>query len=530
MSYRIFCRLRLSFARAVTLLAGLAVCLGTAAAASEVKLIVQRRDDGGTPVREIVRIDPAKTVVVVVDMWDRHWCKTFTARVGNMVGRMNLALDAVRKLGGQVVFAPSDALEPYKDSAQRKAMLVIPEHPVTKAVVREFPPHLLPRDHCECGPDEPCGKGRVWTRQGAGLRIDDRDLIGDCNNGRELLNLCQERGIDTLLYMGVASNMCVQHRGMGLRQMIQHGLRTFVVRDLVEAITANGIGPDGKPDPNFTPAKGSVRVERQIEQSICPTIESRQLLHAAGMGRENGRPHIVFVIAEGEYKTRETLPTFAKKYLEKDFRCTFCFAEGDSGDDRNDVPGLEALYDADLLVLSMRRRALPVTQMDHLERFIRSGRPIVGIRVSVVPFQVREKIPPGHVGWRDFDREVLGCQYHGYDGQSRKIGCDVWTLPDAAKHPILANVKPARFHSPSWIYRQQPLAESVTILMNGRWSEAAPEEPVAWTNTYNGGRVFYTTLGHPDDFEIESFNQLLLGGIRWALQTGKGPTTDFRAE
>ena len=111
MSYRIFCRLRLSFARAVTLLAGLAVCLGTAAAASEVKLSVQRRDDGGTPVREIVRIDPAKTVVVVVDMWDRHWCKTFTARVGNMVGRMNLALDAVRKLGGQV-----DRLEERSDN------------------------------------------------------------------------------------------------------------------------------------------------------------------------------------------------------------------------------------------------------------------------------------------------------------------------------------------------------------------------------------------------------------------------------
>jgi hypothetical protein len=302
--------------------------------------------------------------------------------------------------------------------------------------------------------------------------------------------------------------------------MKQHGLRTLVVRDLVEAITANGIGPDGKPDPNFTPARGSARVERQIEQFVSPTIESRQLLQAAGMGLKDRRPHIVFVVAEREYKTRETLPAFAQKYLERDFRCTFCFAKGDSGDDRNDVPGLESLYDADLLVLSMRRRTLPVTQMDHLERFIRSGRPIVGIRVSVVPFQIRKEIPLGHVGWRDFDREVLGCQYHGYDSQSRTTGCDVWSQPEVAEHPILANVKLASFHSPSWIYQQQPLAESVTVLMSGRWSESAPEEPVAWTNTYNGGRVFYTALGHPDDFEIESFNQLLLGGIRWALQTG----------
>ena len=186
------------------------------------------------------------------------------------------------------------------------------------------------------------------------------------------------------------------------------------------------------------------------------------------------------------------------------------------------MPGLEALYDADLLVLSMRRRALPVTQMDHLERFIRSGKPLVAIRASVVPFQVSGKIPSGHVVWRDFDEQVLGCHYHSYDGPSRKAGCRVWVLPEAAKHPVLANVEPAGFHSPSWIYRQRPLADSVAVLMNGRWSEEAPVEPVAWTNTYHSGRVFYTTLGHPGDFETEPFNQLLLGGIRWALAAQGG--------
>jgi hypothetical protein len=382
------------------------------------------------------------------------------------------------------------------------------------------PPPPGPTDHCECGPDRPCPKGRAWTRQQPALKIEDGDLIGDCNNGRELLNLCENRGIDTLLYMGVASNMCVLHRSMGIRNMRRHALRAIVVSDLVEAITANGIGPDGQPDGNFTPAKGSARVQRHIEQHVAPTIESRQLIAAAGSGpgAEDPRPHIVFVVAEQEYESHRTLPAFAEKHLNRDYRCTFCFAKGNDGPSRNDVPGLDALYDADLLVLSMRRRALPVVQMDFLDRYIRCGKPIVAIRVSVVPFQVKGEIPRGHVVWDRFDREVLGCNYGGYDARSRQTGCDIRPVPEQADHPILANVLPARFHSPSWIYRQRPLADGVTVLLNGRWAEDQPEEPVAWTNTYQGGPVFYTTLGHPDDFKIESFNQLLLGGIRWAVE------------
>ena len=189
---------------------------------------------------------------------------------------------------------------------------------------------------------------------------------------------------------------------------------------------------------------------------------------------------------------------------------------GNSFTARNDLPGLEVLYDADLLVLSMRRRALPVVQMDHLERFIRSGKPLVALRVSVVPFQL-DAAPPGHVVWSAFDREVLGCHYRGYDAESRQNGCDVWALPEAAEHPILTGVTPTRFHSRCWLYRQRPLAESATVLLAGRWSDDAPAEPAAWTNTYQHARVFYTTLGHPEDFQLPQFNRLLENAVHWAL-------------
>ena len=494
-----------------------------AARAAALSLRVQRRDGDGRAVVERVSLNAKKTAIVVVDMWDRHWCTTYTARVGNLVPRMNRTLAAARRLGIQVVFAPSDVLAPYKDAPQRKAMRAIPPRALPKKVGFNPPGPPGGRDCCECGPDRPCKSRAVWTRQHGDLKIAPGDLIADCNNGGELLRLCGHRGIDTLVYMGVASNMCVLYRGCGLRNMKSYGLTAYFVSDLVQAITANGCDPASKkPDANFTPAEGTARVQRYLERHVAPSLRSRQILAAAEPGGDK-RPHVAFVIAEQEYGSRDTLPAFAREHLGKDFRCTFAHA---SPRDRNHVTGLEALYDADLLVLSMRRRMLTVGQMDHLEHYIRSGFPVVALRVSVVPFQVRpRKRPGGRVIWERFDREVLGCNYRSYDARSRKTGCDVWPVDAAKGHPILRGLEARGFHSPAWLYRQKPLAKTCTLLMAGRWAKDQPAEPVAWTNVYRGGRVFYTTLGHPGDFRIPAFNRMLVNAIRWALGAEAPPAT-----
>jgi len=492
------------------------VGLAVGALGGAIEIAVQRRDADGKAVREKWTLDPARAAVVVVDMWDRHWCTTYTARVANLVPRMNRALDAARKLGIQVVHAPSDVVDFYRDAPQRKAMLAIPAQTEPEAVPFNPPGPPGGRDCCECGPDRPCQSRRAWSRQHPALRIADGDLIADCNNGRELTNLCSLRGITTLVYMGVASNMCVIGRSCGILNMKRHGLQAVFVCDLVEAITANGCDPATKqPDPNFTPAKGSALVQRYLEHHVAPSIESRQLIAAAGLDphAQDKRPHVVFVISEPEYDSKTTLPAFAEKHLAKRFRCTFVQANPDDG---NDLLGLEALYDADLLVLSVRRRALPVVQMDHLERFIRAGKPLVAIRVSCVAF-APGSAPRGHVVWTRFDREVLGCNYQGYDAASRRTGCDVWVVPEAADHPVLAGLPSAKSHSRSWLYKMQPLAEAARPLLMGRWADDKPAEPVAWTRVHEGGRVFYTSLGHPDDFAGPAVPQLLRNAIHWAL-------------
>jgi hypothetical protein len=322
--------------------------------------------------------------------------------------------------------------------------------------------------------------------------------------------------------MGVASNMCVIGRAMGAINMKRHGLEVILVGDLVEAITANGYDPGRKvEDPNFTPARGSAEVQRHLERFVAPTVESRQLIAAAGLDPHaaDQRPHVVFVLAEDEYRSEETFPVFYKHRLEKDFRARFVLLKPGSP---HELAGVEPLYDADLVLVSMRRRFLPVEQMDLLERYVRSDRPLIAVRTSAAAFagtvpRAQLKLSPGRVVWQRFDQEVLGCNYQMYDPEARKTGSDVWIAPKAASHPILRGIEPGKFHVPAWIYKVRPLAPTATVLLMGRWSDKIEPEPVAWTNTAGGRRVFYTCLGHPDDFKIEQFNRLLSNAIRWAL-------------
>jgi type 1 glutamine amidotransferase len=40
-------------------------------------------------------------------------------------------------------------------------------------------------------------------------------------------------------------------------------------------------------------------------------------------------------------------------------------------------------------------------------------------------------------------------------------------------------------------------------------------EPIAWVREFKGGRVFYTSLGHPEDFKNDNFVRMLKNAIYW---------------
>ena len=87
----------------------------------------------------------------------------------------------------------------------------------------------------------------------------------------------------------------------------------------------------------------------------------------------------------------------------------------------------------------------------------------------------------------------------------------------AGDHPLLKDLIDGEFKVTSWLYKTEPLAPGATVLLMGRVGERQPHEPVAWTyvNPY-GGRVFYTSLGHEDDFADRRFIELCKRAMVWA--------------
>jgi type 1 glutamine amidotransferase len=231
--------------------------------------------------------------------------------------------------------------------------------------------------------------------------------------------------------------------------------------------------------------------------------------------------HVVFIAAEDEYRSEETLASLARDAQVRGWSTTLLTASPDQSTPDN-IPGFEALERAELVVLYLRFRTLPSEQVAHLERYLRRGGPIVGLRTSTHAFAY----PEGHplIAWNDFGTNVLGAPWIRHFGHDSTT--DVTHAPGAANDPLLKGVEPA-FHVRSWLYdlegRFPP--SGARILLMGQSCDAQSRQvpsrrpsPVAWTRQSPwSGRVFMTTLGHPEDFENPSFRNLMKNGMEWAL-------------
>lgn len=230
------------------------------------------------------------------------------------------------------------------------------------------------------------------------------------------------------------------------------------------------------------------------------------------------KPHIVFLISEDplNYEADKTIPPFADS-LQKSglFKTTVLKGSGKHENFRFD--GLEALGKADVLVVFCRRVALPYAQMDKIKAFIKSGKPVVGIRTANHGFSVREKLAvDGHEGWWGFVPDVLGHENKGYEPEP--LGTLVEVKPENAAHPILKGIPAAPWKSRGSTYKVSPLLDpEAVVLLTG--STPNTKEPAAWTrkNDY-GGKVFYTSLGYPLDFTESQFRQLLVNALLWAAE------------
>src|SRR6185295_16658537 len=148
----------------------------------------------------------------------------------------------------------------------------------------------------------------------------------------------------------------------------------------------------------------------------------------------------------------QALPQLARILSERHgFDCTVLFAidpaTGAIDPNRNDnIPGLEALDAADLLILFTRFRDLPDAQMKHIVDYVESGRPIVALRTATHAFEI--KTSPTYQRWtwnsKDWDggfgRQVLGETWISHHGQHGKQSTRGVIAAGQGKHPILRGI------------------------------------------------------------------------------------------
>lgn len=207
---------------------------------------------------------------------------------------------------------------------------------------------------------------------------------------------------------------------------------------------------------------------------------------------------VCLVSGSEEYDSATALSLF-KDYLEKGFNavCTTVQANG-----KDDLPGLEALEDCDVALFFTRRRTIDGEQLGRVKKYCLGGNPIVGVRTASHGFQ----------NWLEFDKDVLGGNYDGHYGNRKPTKATI--APGAEEHPILAGVEV--LDSTSSLYRNYPLAKDAEMLVAGTSPEGT--HAIAWTRVYNGGRVFYSSLGSVLDFKNESFRRMIANALFWTAK------------
>lgn len=256
--------------------------------------------------------------------------------------------------------------------------------------------------------------------------------------------------------------------------------------------------------------------------------------------------HVVLVSGDEEYRSEEALAQLGKILSRHHgFKCTVLFAiDPATGTidpvNRSNIPGLEALKTADLMIIATRFRDLPDEQMKHFVEYVESGRPIIGLRTATHAFN----IPPGKTYSRysfnskewdgGFGRQILGetwINHHGHHGKESTRGV---IAPDAKDHPIVRGCEDIWGPTDVYTVRLPLPGDSKPLVLGQVLAGMSPGDkpvengkndpmmPIAWTKTYQTaggqtGRVFTTTMGAATDLESEGLRRLLVNAAYWCV-------------
>ncbi len=242
------------------------------------------------------------------------------------------------------------------------------------------------------------------------------------------------------------------------------------------------------------------------------------LVFPGGKGPGAGK-QIVLIAGDHEYRSEEAMPQLAKILsLHHGFQCTVLFPIDPETGEINpesvtNIPGLEALDTADLMILGLRFRNLEDDQMKRIVDYTEAGKPIIGMRTSTHGFNIpadRKYAKYTH-DRKDFDggygRQVLGetwISHHGHHGKQSTRG--LVADPD---HPIAIGIKDGDVWGPTDVYGVKlPLTGDGHAIILGQVLEGMefdskplagpkndPMMPVAWTRSLQRGPRLHDNHG-----------------------------------
>ena len=279
-----------------------------------------------------------------------------------------------------------------------------------------------------------------------------------------------------------------------------------------------------------------------------PTKDVQPWVVYEGVDGPGRGKHIVLVSGDEEYRSEEALPQLGRILAKHHgFKCTVLFAvDKQTGDinpnERSNIPGLQSLQEADLMILFTRFRDLPDDQMKLIVDYFESGKPILALRTATHAFDIRGSKTYQKYTWNGkdldggFGRQVLGetwVRHHGKHGQESTRGI---VAPGGKDHPILRGIADGDIWGPTDVYEVRlPLPGDSKPLMLGQvltgmnatdkpveGKKNDPLMPIAWIKSYTGtagknARVFTTTMGASQDLASEGFRRLLVNAVYWCV-------------
>ena len=242
------------------------------------------------------------------------------------------------------------------------------------------------------------------------------------------------------------------------------------------------------------------------------------------------KPHVVFVVGTPHYNPKDSMAGLAKQMQELGWKTTVIDTDYNAEDNEVGIDGLEALKEADLAVLYLRFLNLKPEQFTHIENYLKSGKPVFSFRTTNHGFRFPRESKLYH--WnKEFGLRVTGSKYYPHSNQKTAVsvvnpheilrGVDISSsrqdqgslyVVDAPKNATVL------LEGKSYFNNKNNKHEKVKKALNEMDDQGNGKDDIFWTweNEW-GGKVIYSSIGHPVSFRDTNWVRLFVNSFHWLL-------------